>query len=600
MEINIIKVELMKMIKSKKLLLLFVLFIFTSFAGPVYAGTDSVSWTMQIIGLFGGLAFFLFGMELMSSGMKHAAGNQMRYILATLTENRFRGMLLGVIVTMIIQSGSATSVMLVGFVQAGLMSFAQTIGVLVGAGIGMTVTAQLIAFKVTDFALLMIAVGFLIRMNAKKQTLKNISEVLLGFGILFYGLKLMGDSMAPLKSSQEVVEFLAGLGNPVIGLIIGTVLTAIIQSSTALIGILIILGSSGMLTLEATIPMVLGANIGTCITAGFASIGTSREAKRVALANVLFRVIAVAVFIWWVPEFATFIQKIALKFGSDLARQIANVHTVFNVVAGLILLPLTSSYAKLILKIMPEKESELEYQPTTTFLDESKILSPALGIDLARSEASRMAATLEIMLKAVAVPFVTDEKKRDKLDPELSLMEGIDRREEEIDLMEEKIVGYLIRIAQIADSEEYTKISYAMVSIVKDMESIGDIVHRNIKGLITKKQGLKHDFSDEGKEELTIYHQKVCKQIRLLKEAFAEKNLEKAQKIMGKERKYLDLELQYRARHLDRLVCQKAESMETHEVHMELMNLMAQIIVYSSNIAKTFMQTQTPKKQLLL
>ncbi len=590
----------MKISKSKTFLsFLFFLFVITA-AAPVYADSGSISWTMQIIGLLGGLAFFLFGMELMSSGMKHAAGNQMRYILATLTENRFRGMALGIVVTMIIQSGSATSVMLVSFVQAGLMSFSQTIGVLVGAGIGMTITAQLIAFKVTDFALLMFAIGFLLRMIAKRQTLKNISEVLLGFGILFYGLKLMGDSMAPLRSSPDVVNFLAGLGNPVIGLLIGIILTAIIQSSTAFIGILIILGSSGMLTLDATIPMVLGANIGTCMTAGFASIGASREAKRVALANVLFRVIAVSIFIWIVPEFSAFIQKIAQKFGSDLARQIANVHTVFNVVTGLVLLPLTNSYAKLILKLMPERESEQEFQPVTTFLDESKILSPALGIDLARAEASRMAETLEKMLKAVAVPFVTQEEKRDKEAPHISLMEGIDRREEEIDFLEEKIVAYLIRIAQIAESEEYTKITYAMISIVKDMESIGDIVHRNIKGLITKKRGLKHDFSTEGKEELTIYHQKVCKQVRLLKEAFAEKNLEKALKIMGKERKYLDLELQYRARHLDRLVCRQAESVDTHEVHMELMNLMAQIIVYSSNIAKTFMLTQTPKKHFLL
>ncbi len=208
---NIAKSWNMNQIKSKTgIALLFFLFIITA-ASPAYAGAGSISWTMQIIGLFGGLAFFLFGMELMSSGMKNAAGNQMRYILATLTENRFRGMALGIIVTMIIQSGSATSVMLVSFVQAGLMSFAQTIGVLVGAGIGMTVTAQLIAFKVTDFALLMFAIGFLLRMIVKKQTLKNISEVLLGFGILFYGLKLMGDSMAPLRSSPDIVNFLAGL-----------------------------------------------------------------------------------------------------------------------------------------------------------------------------------------------------------------------------------------------------------------------------------------------------------------------------------------------------------------------------------------------------
>ncbi len=588
------------MTKIKKIIICLILFIFTS-ATAVYADSlDKISWTMQIIGLFGGLAFFLFGMELLSAGMKHAAGNQLRHILSTLTENRFKGMALGIIVTMIIQSGSATSVMLVSFVQAGLMSFVQTIGVLIGAGIGMTVTAQLIAFKVTDYALLMIAIGFLFRMTSKKETIKNLAEVLLGFGILFYGLKLMGDSMAPLRSSQAVVEFLTGLGNPLIGLLIGTILTAIIQSSTAFIGILIILGTSGLLTLDATIPMILGANIGTCITAGFASIGTTREAKRVALANVLFRVIAVSVFIWFIPEFTSMIENLAAQFGSDMARQIANVHTVFNITIGVILLPMTSFYAKLIMKIMPDKKSEDLFPPMTTFLDESTILSPALGVDLARTEISRMADSLEKMLKAVAVPFVTNEEKRDKEYPGISLMEGIDRREDEIDFLEEKIVAYLIRIAQIADSEEYTKISYAMISIVKDMESIGDLVHRNLKGLLIKKQSLKYDFSDEGKEELTIYHQKVCKQIRLLKEAFAEKDLEKAQKIMAKERKYLDLELQYKARHLDRLVHEKAESVATHEVHMELMNLMTQIIVYSSNIAKTFLHNQKPSRQFLL
>lgn len=584
---------------KRVLLCLFFILLLTGLQ-PAYAGTGSISWPVQIMGLLGGLAFFLFGMELMSSGMKQAAGNQMRHILATLTENRFKGMVLGIIVTMIIQSGSATSVMLVSFVQAGLMSFAQTIGVLIGAGIGMTLTAQLIAFKITDFALLMFAFGFLLRMTAKKETVKNISQVLLGFGVLFYGLKLMGDSMAPLKNSQEIVTFLASLGKPALGLVTGMMLTAIIQSSTALIGILIILGSSGMLTLEAAIPMVLGANIGTCITAGFASIGASREAKRVALANVLFRVIAVAVFIWWVPELSLIIKSTANRFGLDIARQIANVHTVFNVTAGLILFPMTTWYAKLIMKLMPELKSEKEYKPSTTFLDDGKIHSPALGIDLARAEISRMAATLERMLRAVGVPFVTKEEKRDKEEPGLTLMQGIDRREEELDFLEEKIVAYLIRIAQLTDSEEYSKISYSMISIVKDMESIGDIVHRNIKDLISKKRQLKYDFSAEGREELTIYHQKVCKQIRLLREAFAEKDLEKAQKIMGKERKYLDLELQYRARHLDRLVRQTAESVETHEVHMELMNMMAQIIVYTSNIAKTFMQTQTTKKRLLI
>ena len=563
------------------------------------ADFSEIHWGLQLMGLMGGLAFFLFGMELMSDGMQRAAGDRLRTILANLTKNKYRGMLLGVVVTMLVQSGSATSVMLVGFVQAGLMRFVQTIGVLIGSGIGMTITAQLIAFKVTDYALLMIAAGFLIRLLSKNEVMKSVGDVLLGFGVLFYGLKLMGDSMRPLRSSQEVITLLSGLENPFLGLLIGVVLTAVVQSSTAFIGILIVLGLEGLISLEASIPMVLGANIGTCVTAGFASIGANRDAKRVALANVMIRMIGVLLFIGWVPEFTHGIAWLGAKFNSDIARQIANAHSVFNIVIGVIFLPFTEAFARLVMRIMPETDCPIP-RHTTTFLDDNKILSPALAIDLARAEISRMASALEYLLKAVAVPFVTRRPKRDKAHPELTLVEGIDLREEEIDFLDEKITDYLLKIARSGASESQMRVVYAMVSIVKDMESIGDIIHRNVLPLMAKKRELTHDFSEEGREELTIYHQKVCKQIRLLKEAFAEQNLEKAQKIMGKERKYLDLELQYRVRHLDRLVRQREASMETHEVHMELMNLMAQVVVYSSNIAKTFLDTQTREKSLLI
>lgn len=575
-------------------------------AGTIFCAADAwaddlseIHWGFQLMGLMGGLAFFLFGMELMSEGMQRAAGDRLRTILTNLTKNKYRGMLLGVVVTMLVQSGSATSVMLVGFVQAGLMRFVQTIGVLIGSGIGMTITAQLIAFNVTDYALLMISAGFLIRLLSKSDSMKSVGDVLLGFGVLFYGLKLMGDSMRPLRSSPEVITLLSGLENPLLGLLIGVVLTAVVQSSTAFIGILIVLGLEGLISLEASIPMVLGANIGTCVTAGFASIGTNRDAKRVALANVMIRVVGVLLFIGWIPEFTKGIAWLGVKFNSDIARQIANAHSVFNIVIGVIFLPFTDAFARLVMRIMPETACPIP-RHATTFLDDSKILSPALALDLARAEISRMASALEYLLKAVAVPFVTRRPKRDKTYPELTLLEGIDLREEEIDFLEGKITDYLLKIARSGATEGQMHVVYAMVSIVKDMESIGDIIHRNVLPLMDKKRKLSHDFSEEGREELTIYHQKVCKQIRLLKEAFAEQDLGKAQRIMAKERKYLDLELQYRVRHLDRLVGKRAASMETHEVHMELMNLMVQVVVYSSNIAKTFLETQTREKALLI
>ncbi|MBW2250937.1 MAG: Na/Pi cotransporter family protein, partial [Deltaproteobacteria bacterium] len=402
--------EITKNIKLQKVL--FLTFIFAAtIAKPVLAAGETsaeISWNFLIIGLFGGLAFFLYGMEKMSEGMKKSAGNKMRSILGALTKNRVIGLVVGAFVTMVIQSSSATTVMLVSFVQADLMTFAQSLGVILGADIGTTITAQLIAFKLTDYALLMIAIGFSLRMFGKNDNLKNIGEVLLGFGILFYGMKLMSDAMSPLRTWPEFINIMKGLENPFLGLLIGAAFTALIQSSSAFSGIVIVLAQQGLITLEAGIPLVFGANIGTCITAGLASIGTSREAKRVALAHVLFKVVGVLLFIFWIPAFANIIHTIAAKFGSDTARQIANAHTIFNVSLGLFFIPFTAIFAAFLLKILPEEEKIKGVIPMTWHLDESMIETPEFAIDLARTEISRMANILGRMLRAIIVPFISD------------------------------------------------------------------------------------------------------------------------------------------------------------------------------------------------
>jgi phosphate:Na+ symporter len=588
-----------------------VFFLFLFFAKSLYAGEespDSISWRFLVIGLLGGLALFLYGLEKMSDGLKKAAGNKMRSIIAALTRNRIIALFVGAFVTMVIQSSSATTVMLVSFVQAGLMGFAQSLGVILGADIGTTITAQLIAFKLTDYALLMIAVGFGLQMFAKTDDVRNIGEVILGFGILFFGMKLMSDAMKPLRAYPGFIDGMKGLENPLLGLLAGTLFTALVQSSSASTGVVIVLAQQGLITLEAGIPIIFGANIGTCITAGLASIGTYREAKRVALAHVLFKVAGVLIFIFWIPSFAELIRTLAAKFGSDIARQIANAHTIFNVSLAIIFIPFTNWFAGLIQKILPDREEEAGIKFATWHLDESTISSPALAIDLARAEISLMARTLGRMLRAVIIPFMSDEKfirkegltreeiellikeipARDEFFPQFTLLEGIDMREEKIDFLDEKVGEYLVKIVRQGISEDEATEVYGMISIANDIESIGDLIHRNMVPLIAKKKELDIDFSDEGKEELMIYHQKVCRQIDYLREAFAERDLEKARNIMSKERKYLDLEAQYRVKHLERIRHDRQESVQTHEVHMELMDLMKQIIVYSSNIAQTF------------
>ena len=519
----------------------------------------------------------------------------MRKILATLTKNRVIALFVGAFVTMIIQSSSATTVMLVSFVQAQLMTYVQSIGIILGANIGTTITAQLVAFKLTDYALLMIAVGFALTMFSKKEALKHVGEAVLGFGILFFGMKIMSDSMRPLRSFEPFIDMMRGLENPIYGLMIGAAFTALIQSSSAFTGIVIVLAQQGLLTLEAGIPMVLGANIGTCVTAGLASIGTIREAKRVAIAHVLFNLGGVLLFVWFIPPLAELVRSISSvsdlsgmeKLAAETPRQIANAHTIFNIAVGLIFLPFTGILAKQVYRLLPRTEEIKGIRPDLWHLDDSQVANPAIAIKLAQTEMLRMIKILSRMLDSCFQPFINDEPKQDEVHEHLSLIDGIDMREEKIDFLEEKITNYLFQVSRAELDASQAQETFSLISMVNDMESVGDIIHRNLVPLIYKKQALKESFSTEGEKELVAFHNKVAKQMSRLSEAFSELNFEMAQKVLKKDVEYLSLEAEYRQAHLVRVQMEKTNSVETHEVYMELMDMLKQINVYIGNIAKT-------------
>ncbi|MBT3215960.1 MAG: Na/Pi cotransporter family protein [Candidatus Marinimicrobia bacterium] len=563
------------------------------FAGGNSDGT--ISWGFLTISLFGGLSLFLYGMAKMSEGMKKAAGNKMRNILAVLTKNRVIALIVGAFVTMVIQSSSATTVMLVSFVQAELMTYAQSIGIILGANIGTTVTAQLVAFKLTDYALLMITVGFAMTMFGKKESVKHIGEAILGFGILFFGMKIMSDAMKPLRSFQPFIDLMKGLENPLFGILIGAAFTALIQSSSAFTGIVIVLAQQGLLTLEAGIPLILGANIGTCITAALASIGTIREAKRVAIAHVLFNIGGVLIFVWLIPPLAELVRSLSTssglegmdKLAAETPRQIANAHTIFNVSVGLIFLPFTAVLATQVYRILPKRDKVKGIEPAIWHIDDSQIFHPAVAIKLAQTEMSRMLKILGRMLDACFYPFNGEEEKQDEIYPQLSLIEGIDMREEKIDFIEEHITNYLFQISRGELNDLQAEEVFAMVSMTDDLESIGDVIHRNIVPLIYKKQALKESFSSEGEKELVEFHIKTMKQVSRLTDAFSELNFDMAQKVIKKELKYQSLGEEYKQAHLKRVQKETTESVATHEVHMELMDMLKQINVYLANIAKT-------------
>jgi phosphate:Na+ symporter len=554
------------------------------------SGFDFVKFSMFLLG---GLSFFLFGLDMMSQSLKKAAGDELRRLLSGISQSSVKGFLSGGAVTTILQSSSATTVMLVGFVQAGLMTFASTLPIILGANIGATVTTQLIAFKILDYSLFFVVAGFGIRFFSGSDSMKSWGDALIGFGLLFYGMELMGYAVEPLRELPELTNVLENLSNPYTGVAAGLVITAVIQSSNALTGILMVLAGHGLIEFYQAVPVVLGSNIGTCATAVIAGAGAAKNAKRVALSHILFKISGVILIL---PVLGFFIEAVIFSgkyLGSGVERQIANAHTFFNLFVGIVFLPLTRPFAKMIEKIFPDvPEPDEEKILFLTYLDDTKIVAADVAVYLSRKEIGRMASTVREMLIIAAMPFSGKYKnEEDRRFPGRSLEEGVRLREREIDFLEKKISDYLFQVARESVSKDDQHRIYSMISIVKDLESIGDLIERNFLNLLGKKKALNIDFSAEGREELEIYHSKAVSQISLLKEAFDEKDLSKAAKIMTKERKYLDLELQYRVRHLERIVCKREESIETHEVHMELMNILNQVIVYTSNIAKTFVSS---------
>ena len=556
------------------------------FASSSSNDAEGFSFILIIIGLFGGLGMFLYGMEMMSDGMKMTAGNSMRSILKKLTSNRFIAVFVGAFITMIIQSSSATTVMLVSFVNSGLLNFVQALGVILGSNIGSTVTAQIVAFKVTDYALLLIAVGSIMTLFSKKDTAKHIGFVILGFGLLFYGMKVMSDTMKPLRTDPTFNIILTSFENPFLGIIAGAVFTALIQSSSATTGIVITLASSGSITLEAGIPLILGANIGTCITALLAGLKATRDAKRVAIGHVLFNVIGVLVFCFWIPTFADLVAQTT----DNVPRQIANAHTIFNIVSTMLFIPFAPFISRTIIRYFPDKEKLRNIEkPAILNLDEKVLSYPTAAINNAQAEISGVVGLTERVVGSLVSPFITDKDQSDVENPELNLITGLHQRLEKIKYLNENISNYLIKISQQDLTSHQSREVFALVSATNYLNSINDTVKMKFENLIGKKESLDEGFSDAGQEEILVYHAKLLKQIKRLNKYFAKYDRAKATKIMKKGKKYKDLEEKYRLEHFKRVSGNVSVSVATHQLHVELMDMLKQINTFIELIASTLL-----------
>jgi phosphate:Na+ symporter len=516
-----------------------------------------------ISSLFGGMLLLLYGIKLLNDGLQYAAGSKIRSLLRSLTSNRLAAVGGGALITGLIQSSSATSVMLIGFVSAGLMSFRQTLAVILGADIGATLTVQLIAFHVYDYSVLLIGIGLSLMLFTRKLLAKNIGQGLLGFGFAFLSLKIMIDAMTPLQGNELFRQvFIALTDSPFIGIVLSAALTGLIHSSAATMGIALALADSGLIPLQSAIYIVLGANIGTCATALIASLRSPAEARRVAWAHTFFKVFGVLLFLPFLSPF----QTIIVATTSDLARQIANAHTLFNVIMAVVFLPFLGLFAKLIMRIVPEKPEEAKFKPL--YLDDHVLGTPSLALGQATREALRASDIVREMLSDVVKVFQSDDT---------TLINDLKNKDNLIDILDRQIRLYLTRLSSSNLTEAQSRRAVILLEITRNLENIGDIIDRNIMPLAVKRINKGLTFSQEGMDEIVLFHKRTIENYDAAIAAFTSNDRDLSDHVLRNKEELSIMERELVQAHLDRLRKGFRESIETSHIHLDVLGNLARI-----------------------
>ena len=507
-----------------------------------------------VFGLLGGLAIFIFGMNMMSESLQKAAGEKMKKILGILTINPVMGVLAGALTTAVLQSSSATTVMVIGFVSAGLMTLPQGISVILGANIGTTMTAQLLAFKISDYILIIIFIGFILSFVMKNEKIKSIGQTIFSFGLLFEGIEIMGSVMKPLASSPVFISMIQHVSDvPVLGVAVGTLMTLVVQSSSATIAVLQNFASqagpdgvTSIMGLAGAIPVLLGDNIGTTITALIACIGQSKDAKRTALAHCTFNISGALLFIWFTKPYAQFITMISTK-GPEvevIARQIANAHTVFNITMTLIWLPLIWLLVKIVTRIIPDGKTIIAASGEPLFLDDKMMGQPAAALEMAAREVLHCSDLVCELLDKVKTAVGERENRK---------IEEINEDGNNIRKLYNRIMEYLANMFSAGVlTEEQASQTAGLMYILSDVDRMGMLcteAAESVKGGLEKKNKFSKDATKDITESLDVIEDMYKEDMTAIRTG----ELENARKITKKKEKVLDLDINMRKNHVKRV-----------------------------------------------
>ena len=534
----------------------------------------------HFLSLLGGLALFLYGMQMMSTGLEAAAGNRMKQILEKLTANRFLGVAVGAGITAVIQSSSATTVMVVGFVNAGMMTLNQAVWIIMGANIGTTITGQLIALDVGAMAPLFAFIGVAMVVFLKKAVFHHYGQIIAGLGILFLGMDMMSSSMLPLRESEAFVGLMTRFSNPLLGILAGALFTAIIQSSSASVGILQALAGSGLIGLSSAVYVLFGQNIGTCITAVLASIGTSRNAKRTTIIHLLFNIIGTVLFTTICMLFP--LTDLVESFTpSNPAAQIANMHTLFNITTTILLLPLGNQLAAIATRILPERAYEdsqtqklLYIKPLDT-LPDSKMGNSAIAVNSLRQELSRMAGMVERNV---------DESFLAVLDGKAERLPEVEKTEDYVDYINREVTKYISRVITYENNARDSALISAYLKISSDLERISDHAI-NICQYTQILESRQLNFSEGARREITQMREISLKAMTLVKDLDAV-SLDALTQVSALEQRMDDMTVDFRQHQLDRLQTGTCSG-ETCILYSEMLTDFERIGDHILNICRT-------------